>query len=584
MFSLLRLFKKKDWLVVGLIVGLVLMQVWLDLTLPDYTSALVQKVSQGPEVVTMDDVWSNGLMMLLCAFGSMMCSFVCGFFCTRLGSRFSRSLRSTLFDKVTSFSSREMREFSTPSLITRTTNDVVQIQMFISIGLQIMIKAPVTAIWAITKISATGIEWTMATLLVVLSIVLVVGIVVLLVLPKFKKSQKLIDNLNDATRENVSGVRVIRAFNAENYQEQKFEKANKELMDNRLFTSKAMGLLMPYVTLCMNVLSIAIYWIGAYLINDAALMDKVVLMGNMTAFMQIAIHIVMSFIMMIVVFIVLPRALVSAKRIKEVLSAIPSIVEGDFDGETDIKGEIEFRGVSFRYPDGQNDVINDINFSVNRGEIVAIVGSTGSGKTSLIDLIPRFRDVTQGEVLVDGINVKDYKSDALQKKVAVVSQKAVLFKGDIKSNVIYGHQGRVLDDDQKVLRALEIAKADFVGELEKGIHSPVAQGGTNFSGGQKQRLSIARAIYKDAEIIIFDDSFSALDYKTDMLVRKGIKENLQDKTIVIVAQRIGTIRDADKILVLDGGKIVGIGKHQELLDSCPLYKEIALSQLSKEEL
>ena len=584
MFSLLRLFKKKDWLVVGLIVGLVLMQVWLDLTLPDYTSALVQKVSQGPEVVTMDDVWSNGLMMLLCAFGSMMCSFVCGFFCTRLGSRFSRSLRSTLFDKVTSFSSREMREFSTPSLITRTTNDVVQIQMFISIGLQIMIKAPVTAIWAITKISATGIEWTMATLLVVLSIVLVVGIVVLLVLPKFKKSQKLIDNLNDATRENVSGVRVIRAFNAENYQEQKFEKANKELMDNRLFTSKAMGILMPYVTLCMNVLSIAIYWIGAYLINDAVLMDKVVLMGNMTAFMQIAIHIVMSFIMMIVVFIVLPRALVSAKRIKEVLSASPSIVEGDFDGETDIKGEIEFRGVSFRYPDGQNDVINDINFSVNRGEIVAIVGSTGSGKTSLIDLIPRFRDVTQGEVLVDGINVKDYKSDALQKKVAVVSQKAVLFKGDIKSNVIYGHQGRVLDDDQKVLRALEIAKADFVGELEKGIHSPVAQGGTNFSGGQKQRLSIARAIYKDAEIIIFDDSFSALDYKTDMLVRKGIKENLQDKTIVIVAQRIGTIRDADKILVLDGGKIVGMGKHQELLDSCPLYKEIALSQLSKEEL
>lgn len=584
MFSLLKLFKKKDWLVVGLIVGLVLMQVWLDLTLPDYTSALVQKVSQGPEVVTMDDVWSNGLMMLLCAFGSMMCSFVCGFFCTRLGSRFSRSLRSTLFDKVTSFSSREMREFSTPSLITRTTNDVVQIQMFISIGLQIMIKAPVTAIWAITKISATGIEWTMATLLVVLSIVLVVGIVVLLVLPKFKKSQKLIDNLNDATRENVSGVRVIRAFNAENYQEQKFEKANKELMDNRLFTSKAMGLLMPYVTLCMNVLSIAIYWIGAYLINDAALMDKVVLMGNMTAFMQIAIHIVMSFIMMIVVFIVLPRALVSAKRIKEVLSASPSIVEGYFDGETDSKGEIEFRGVSFRYPDGQNDVINDINFSVNRGEIVAIVGSTGSGKTSLIDLIPRFRDVTQGEVLVDGINVKDYKSDALQKKVAVVSQKAVLFKGDIKSNVIYGHQGRVLDDDQKVLRALEIAKADFVGELEKGIHAPVAQGGTNFSGGQKQRLSIARAIYKDAEIIIFDDSFSALDYKTDMLVRKGIKENLQDKTIVIVAQRIGTIRDADKILVLDGGKIVGMGKHQELLDSCPLYKEIALSQLSKEEL
>ena len=582
MFSLLKNFKKKDWLVVVLIVGLVLLQVWLDLTLPDYTSDLTRLVSLG--TVTMNDVWSNGLMMLLCAFGSMMCSFICGFFCTRLGSRFSRTLRSRLFDKVTSFSSKEMREFSTPSLITRTTNDVVQVQMFISIGLQIMIKAPVTAIWAITKISATSVEWTMATLLVVLSIVLVVGVVVLLVLPKFKKSQKLIDNLNDATRENVSGVRVIRAFNAEDYQEKKFEKANKELMDNRLFTSKAMGILMPYVTLCMNALTIAIYWIGAYLINDAEMWEKATIIGNMTAFMQIAIHIVMSFIMMIVVFVVLPRALVSAKRVKEVLNTSPSIVEGDFDGDTESTGEIEFRNVSFRYPDGQNDVITNINFCIRQGETVAIVGATGSGKTSLIDLIPRFRDVTQGEVFVDGVNVKDYKADALQKKVAVVSQKAVLFKGDIKSNVIYGHQGRVLDDDQKVLEALDIARADFVDELEKGIHAPVAQGGTNFSGGQKQRLSIARAIYKDAEIIIFDDSFSALDYKTDMLVRKGIKEKLNNKTVLIVAQRIGTIRGADKILVLDGGKIVGEGKHEELLNNCPVYKEIALSQLSKEEL
>lgn len=582
MIRLLKNFKKIDWLAVLFIVAFVVMQVWLDLTMPDYTSALTAKVSNGS--VTMSDVWYNGMMMVLCAVGSTMCSFVCGFLCARLASRFSKSLRLKLFDKVTSFSTREMKLFSTPSLITRTTNDVVQIQMFISIGLQIVIRAPVTAIWAITKISATSIEWTTATLLVVLAIVLVVGGVILLVLPKFKKAQRLIDNLNNATRENVSGVRVIRAFNAENYQEKKFEKANKELTDNQLFTSKAMGVLMPFVSLCMSGLTIAIYWIGAVLINKAAIVERATIIGNMSAFTQIAMHIVMSFIMMIAVFVVLPRAIVSAKRINEVLDCKLSMQNGDKSNLSNLKGEIEFRDVSFKYPDGQNDVFTGVNFSAKQGEIIAIIGATGSGKTTLIDLIPRFYDVTGGSVLVDGMDVREYDSKELNKKIAVVSQKAVLFKGDVKHNITYGCEEDIDINDEKLAKAISISQSNFINELNNGVESPVSQGGTNFSGGQKQRLSIARAIFKDAEIIIFDDSFSALDYKTDMLVRKGVKENLSDKTIIIVAQRIGTIRNADKILVLDGGKVVGQGTHEELIANCPVYKEIALSQLSKEEL
>ena len=581
MIKLLKFFSKKDWLATFFVVGLIVCQVWLDLKSPDYTSALTSAVSSGS--VTMNDVWHNGLLMLACTVGSVVCSCVCGFLCARLAARFARTLRLNIFDKVTSFFSREMKAFSTPSLITRTTNDVVQIQMFISIGLQIMIKAPVTAVWAITKVSATSIEWTMATLLVVLSIVLAVGVIVFLVIPKFKKSQKLLDNLNEATRENVSGVRVIRAFNAEDYQEKKFEKANSDLTKNRLFTSKAMGFLMPFVTLCLNGLTIAIYWIGAVLINQAQIMERAKIIGNMAAFTQISIQIVMAFIMMIAVFIVLPRAIVSAKRINEVLKANSSIVDGNvtYAKET---GKVEFRNVSFKYPDGQNNVLSDISFVVNKGETVAIVGATGTGKTTLIDLISRFQDATEGEVLVDGINVKDYNGDFLRSKISVASQKAVLFKGTIKNNVTYGSKTKTKEDDKKVTKALKIAQADFVEDLEDGLSAKVSQGGTNFSGGQKQRLSIARAIYKDGEILIFDDSFSALDYKTDMLVRKGIKESLKDKTIFIVAQRIGTIRNADKIFVLDNGKIVGEGRHEELLEKCPVYKEIALSQLSKEEL
>ncbi len=460
----------------------------------------------------------------------------------------------------------------------------MQIQNFIAMGLQIIIKAPTLAIWAITKISATSIEWTMATLITVFIMITLVAVIASVVLPKFKKIQKLIDNVNDVTRENVSGVRVVRAFNAEGYQEKKFEKANEELTKNQLFTTKATGLMMPVMSLCMNGLTLAIYWIGAILINNAQIVERATIIGNMTAFTQYSLQVVMAFIMLVAIFILLPRCIVSARRINEVLDSPISIKQGDKVNDSNTKGKVEFRNVTFKYNDGNNNVIEDVSFEVNKGETLAIIGATGSGKTTLINLIPRFADVSSGEVLVDGMNVKDYQEEDLQQRVAVVSQKACLFKGDIKSNITYGSGEEISDDDPRLKQAIDISQSLFVGELKDGVRSAVAQGGTNFSGGQKQRLSIARAVYKDAEIIIFDDSFSALDYKTDMVVRKKIKENLKDKTVIIVAQRIGTIKNADKILVLDNGRIVGSGRHEELLESCPVYKEIALSQLSKEEL
>ena len=580
MFKLLKKLEKRDYISILFIVVLIVLQVWLELTMPDFTSKLTQSVAQSG--VQMSDVWYNGGMMLLCAVGSMLSSFCCAFFCTRLASKFAKTLRIDMYTKISEFSRAEIKKFSTPSLITRTTNDVVQIQNFIALGLQIIVKAPTLAIWAITKISATSIEWTMATLVTVLIMLTLVIIIACLVLPKFKKIQKLIDNLNDVTRENVSGVRVVRAFNAEKYQERKFEKANDELTKNQLFTSKATGLMMPVMSLCMNGLTLAIYYIGAILVNQAQIIERATIIGNMTAFTQYALQVVMAFIMMVAIFILLPRCIVSARRINEVLDSPISIKEGKESNNSDIKGKIQFKDVSFKYNDGNNNVIEDVTFEVGKGETLAIIGATGSGKTTLINLIPRFSDVTSGEVLVDGMNVKDYKEQELQAKIAVVSQKACLFKGDVESNITYGSEKEV--DDTRVKQAIDISQSLFVNELENGIKSEVAQGGTNFSGGQKQRLSIARAIYKDAEIIIFDDSFSALDYKTDMIVRKKIKENLKDKSIIIVAQRIGTIKNADKILVLDEGKIVGAGKHEELLANCPVYKEIALSQLSKEEL
>lgn len=582
MIKLLKKLKPLDWLYIAFAVALIIVQVWLDLTMPDYTAKLTTSVASNG--VSMNDIWSNGGMMLLCAFGSMICSFACGFFTVRVASSFSKNTRNILFDKISSFTPVEMKKFSTPSLITRTTNDVSQIQNFIAMGLQMLIKAPILAIWAICKISASSIEWTIATIVCVVVIVVTVGIIVVLCLPKFKKIQKLTDNLNNATRENISGVRVVRAFNAEQYQEKKFNVANDTITKNHLFTSKATGLMMPVVSTCMNGLSLAIYWIGAYLINNAPVMEKAVLIGNMTSFTQYALQVVMAFMMLVMIFVILPRAIISAKRINEVLDTKVCIQNGTFANDTETKGEIEFKNVTFKYFDSPEPCLDNISFKVNKGETLAIVGATGSGKSTLINLIPRFYDATEGEILVDGINVKQYSQEALNNKIAVVAQKAVLFKGDIKSNITYGSNKNVADDDARILDALEISKADFVLQLDNGIHASVAQGGTNFSGGQKQRLSIARAVFKDSEIIIFDDSFSALDYKTDMQVRQKIKEKLSDKTIIIVAQRIGTIKNADKILVIEDGKIIGEGKHETLIETCPVYKEIALSQLSKEEL
>lgn len=582
MFKLAKKFDAKSWGSVVLIVALVVAQVWLDLTMPDFTSKLTESVAKTG--VTMKDVWVNGGMMLLCAVGSMGCSFLCGFLCARLASKTAFVLRQDLYKQINSFSNAELKKFSTPSLITRTTNDVTQIQNFVAIGLQLLIKAPVMAVWAICKISATSVEWTIATLITVVLLVVCVLVIVLLALPKFKKIQKLIDNLNNSVRENVGSVRVVRAFNAEEFQQQKFEKANTELTNNQLFTSKATGLMMPVMTLGMNGLTLAIYWIGAILINNAQIVERATIIGNMTAFTQYALQVVMAFIMLVAIFIILPRCVVSAKRINEVLETKSSLEQVQTSKQTSIVGKVEFKNVCFKYPDGQNNVIENLNFAANKGETIAIIGATGSGKTTLINLIPRFNDVTSGQVLVDGVDVKDFSEDDLQSKIAVVAQKACLFKGDVKGNITYGCNEQISDDDPRIKQAIDISQSGFVNNLSEGIHSPVAQGGTNFSGGQKQRLSIARAIFKDAEIIIFDDSFSALDYKTDMLVRKNLKKQLGNKTVFIVAQRIGTIKDADKIIVLDNGKIVGFGKHNELLKTCPVYQQIALSQLNKEEL
>ena len=589
MISLFKNLKKKDWCLIVITIALIVVQVWLELKMPDYTKGLTTIVQSGN--ANMSEVWKNGGLMLACAGGSLFSAIICSILISNVASSFSRTLREQLFNKISGFSNAEMKKFSVPSLITRTTNDVMQMQNFMAMGVQLLFKAPIMAIWAICKISATNIKWTSAVIISVAIIIVCIGILVGICLPRFKKIQKLTDDINNVTRENVSGVRVVRAFNAEEYQEQKFEKVNEQITKNHLFTSRSMGFMMPIMTLVMNGLMLAIYWIGAILVNnislsgnpELAIAERIATVGNMAAFTQYAMQVVMSFMMLIMIFIILPRTIISGNRIAEVLKTNSSIVNGNFNGDSEKIGEIEFKNVSFSYPDsdGNEKALTDINFSVKKGETLAIIGATGSAKTTLINLIPRFYDVTDGEVLVDGVNVKDYDEKILRDKVSVASQKAVLFKGSIKENIAFGSDEI---DENKINKALEISNSNFVLDLEKGIDSEVAQGGTNFSGGQKQRLSIARALYKDAEIIIFDDTFSALDYKTDMLVRKSIKENLSDKTIIIVAQRIGTIKDADKIIVLDEGKIAGIGTHTELLNSCELYKEIALSQLSKEEL
>ena len=589
MFKLLKYLRKKDCLFAAISVGFIVLQVWLDLLMPDYTANLTQEIASGAP--TLGAVWRNGGFMLLCAFGSVASSMVCSFFVAQIATRYATTLRAVMFDKVLSFSDKEINAFTTPSLITRTTNDIIQIRMMIVMGLQVFIKAPILAIWAICKMSVTSVEWTLATAIAVAIIAVMVVLLVILCFPRFRVIQKLTDRLNNVTRENVSGVRVVRAFNAEAYQEQKFEDVNDAIVKNHLFTARTMGLMFPVMTMCMSGLTLAIYWIAAILMNDVpagaeAPMARVEIFGNAAAFMQYAMQVVMAFMSLIMIFIMLPRCLVSAKRINEVLDTVPAIRDGAGEGIKDPAAaphKIEFRHVSFSYSGGEENTIRDVSFTVEAGQTVAVIGATGSGKTTLVNLLERSYDATEGAIFVDGVNVRHYRENDLRAKISLAPQKAVLFKGNIRSNITYGEDGEA--DETRLQTALEVScAAEFVGSLENGAESAVAQGGTNFSGGQKQRLSIARAVYKNAEIMIFDDTFSALDFKTDMLVRRGIRETYAEATVLIVAQRIGTIMNADKILVLDEGRLVGEGTHKELLESCPIYRSIALSQLGKEEL
>ena len=584
MIKIFKYLKSKDWALIFISLLFIVTQVWLDLKLPDYMSDITVLIQT--EGSQMSEIWKTGGYMLLCAFGSLISAMIVGFFISQIAAGLSRTLRSNIFSKVESFSMNEINQFSTSSLITRSTNDITQIQMIIAMGLQVLIKAPIMAIWAISKISSKSFKWTMATAVAVIILILIVSIVFFLALPKFKKIQVLTDNLNRVSRENLTGIRVVRAYNAEQYQEDKFEVANNDLTRTNLFTSRTMGVMMPSITLIMSLLTLAIYWIGAYVINEAQMMDKITLFSDMIVFSSYAIQVVMSFMMLIMVFIMLPRAQVSANRINEVLETELTIKNGKVkENDSSKTGEVEFKNVSFKYPDAADYVLENISFKANKGETVAFIGSTGSGKTTLINLIPRFYDVTEGEVLVDGVNVKDYDKKFLTNKIGYVSQKTVMFSGTVASNVSYGDNGKEKGNIDAIKKAVEIAQGkEFVEKIDKTYDGEVSQGGTNLSGGQKQRLSIARAVYRDPEVYIFDDSFSALDYRTDRVLRSILNKETKDRTKLIVAQRIGTIKDADKIVVLDEGKIVGIGRHKELLKTCEVYKEIAYSQLSKEEL
>lgn len=584
MLKIFRYLKGKDWAFIAASVVFIVAQVWLDLKLPDYMKQITLLV-QTPGSA-MADIWIQGGWMLLCALGSLASSVVVGFFASRVAANFSKNLRAATFRKVEGFSMEEVNGFSTASLITRSTNDITQIQMIIAMGLQVLIKAPIMAIWAITKISSKAWQWTLATGITVVVLVAMILVIMAFVLPKFKKIQKLTDNLNGVTRENLTGIRVVHAYNAEEYQEQKFEKANDDLTKNHLFTMRIMAIMNSGMSLLMNGLTLSIFWIGIFVINAAGLEAKLDIFGDMTVFSMYAMQVVMAFMLLTMIFIMLPRASVSAKRINEVLSTETKIKDGEgAEGKTSGVGEIEFRNVSFRYPNAAEDVLTNVSFTARKGETVAFIGSTGSGKSTLINLVPRFYDATEGEILIDGVNVKDYKLKELHNKLGYVPQKAVLFTGTVASNVSYGDNGKEPPCEEQIKKAVAVAQAtDFVEKKEGGYDSFIAQGGTNVSGGQKQRLSIARAVCKNPEIYIFDDSFSALDYKTDRELRGALKNETADATTLIVAQRIGTIKDADKILVLDEGKVVGTGTHRELLDSCEIYREIALSQLSEEEL
>ena len=603
---MLRIFgklRKADLGYIGIAILFIVAQVWLDLKMPDYISEITVLV-QTPGSA-MKDVWMAGGKMLACAFGSLISAMAVSITAARIATDFGADLRKAMFSKVQKFSMEEIGKFSTPSLITRSINDIQQVQMLIIFGLQALIKAPIMATWAITKISGKNETWTFTTAAAVGILLCIVIVSMIVVLPKFKKLQRMTDDLNRVTRENLSGIRVVRAYNAEDYQEAKFDKVNNELTATHLFTGKAMAFMMPAISMVMNGLTLAIYWLGAIMINEAQMMDKITLFSDMIVFTQYAMQVVMSFMMLVMIFIIMPRASVSAKRILEVLDTKLSITDGsrktDANGQTGSaqgvaeqgitgqsgteQGTVEFRNVSFKYPDAEDYVLENITFKANKGETVAIIGATGCGKSTTINMIPRFYDATEGEVLVDGINVKEYTQKDLRNKIGYVSQKAILFSGNIYDNIAYGDNGKESPDEADVAAAAATAQAaDFIEEKQDKYDAHVAQGGSNFSGGQKQRISIARAICRKPEIFIFDDSFSALDYKTDKVLRNQLKEDCKDATKLIVAQRIGTIRDADQIIVLEDGRIVGKGKHDELMKNCETYQQIAYSQLSKEEL
>lgn len=582
MIRLLRFLKPKEWLFFLINVVFISLQVFLDLKIPDYMkqiTAILQSQGAVGEIITI------GIKMVICALGSLAAAVVCGYFAAKIAAVFGRRLRGSIFNKVQDFSKQEIKQFSTDSLITRSTNDVTQIQMVIALGAQMMIKAPITAVWAVLKIYGKNSQWSNVTFAAVVIMIAFIGIIAAFALPKFKKVQKLIDSLNTVTRESLTGIRVVRAYNAEEYQEDKFGRANDSLTKNNLFTGRLMGLMNPMMRILMNGISLAIYWVGAYLIYNAAMVDKIDLFSDMVVFTSYAIQIVVSFMMLTMIFIMMPRAQVSANRINEVLNTDITILDGEIKEVHNNLGEIEFKNVYFKYPDAEECVLENIDFKVNRGETLAIIGSTGSGKSTVVDLIPRFYDVTSGEVLVNGVNVKDYNIKSLENYIGYVSQKAVLTSGTIESNINFGDNGKGEMTESIIERALDIAQAsEFVNKLDDGINSHVAQGGTNYSGGQKQRLSIARAIAREPEIYIFDDSFSALDFKTDKILRERLEKETGDATTVIVSQRVGSIKNVDKILVLDEGKMVGFGKHNELMKNCKIYQEIALSQLSEEEL
>lgn len=583
MFKLLKKFNRKDILIILICVVLISFQVWLDLKLPDYMSKITTLLQQSDTGI--NSILEQGGYMLLCAGGSLLSAIVVGYLASLLSSTFSKNIRKKIFEKVQSFSMEEIKKFTTSSLITRTTNDITNVEMLISMGLQLLIKAPITAVWAIFKILNKSWQWSAITGVAVLILLTMVVMLMIVVIPKFKIVQKLIDNINGLTRENLLGIRVIRAFNAEKYQENKFEEGNIKLTKTQLFNQSMMGIMQPVMYLIMNCITLAIYFVGAYLINAAGFPDKISIFSDMVVFTSYAMQVIMSFLMLAMIFIMYPRASVSADRINEVIETFSTINDGDVEEENYIKGEVEFRNVSFRYPDSEEYVLKDISFVAREGETVAFIGSTGSGKSTLINLVPRFYDATEGEVLVDGVNVKDYKLNILHNKLGYVPQKAVMFNGSVKYNVSYGDNGKEKASLDKIKEAVRVAQAkDFVEKMSNTYDSNIARGGTNVSGGQKQRLAIARAIAKDPEIYIFDDSFSALDYKTDYILRNELKKYTKNATCLIVAQRIGTIINADKIIVLDHGNCVGIGTHKELLKKCSIYKEIAYSQLSKEEL